>query len=65
MIDGRARLSERDDEPDAEVVTDSLTFLLLACGRIDPIEPLADGRVELRGDIALARRLATSLRFTR
>ena len=65
VVDGRARVTEREDEPDAEVLTDSLTFLLLACGRIDPSEPLADGRVELRGDVELARRLATSLRFTR
>jgi uncharacterized protein (TIGR03083 family) len=65
VVDGRARVTEREDEPDAEVVTDSLTFLLLACGRVDPNEPLADGRVELRGDVELARRLATSMRFTR
>ncbi len=65
VIDGRARVIERDDTPDAEVVTDSLTFLLLACGRIDPAEPLHDGRVVLRGDIELAEQLATSLRFTR
>ncbi len=69
VVDGRAWVVERDDardgEPDAEVVTDSLTFLLLACGRIDPTEPLRDGRVQLRGDITLAERLASNLRFTR
>ncbi len=65
VVDGRARVTEHEDAPDAEVVTDSLTFVLLACGRIDPTEPLRDGRVELRGDRALAERLATSLRFTR
>lgn len=69
VVDGRARVTAHDDAPDgesdAEVVTDSLTFLLLACGRIDPTEPLRDGRVQLLGDIALAERLATTLRFTR
>jgi len=50
--------------PDASIMTDSLTFMLLACGRIDPAAALADGRVTRAGEPELATRLATGLRFT-
>jgi uncharacterized protein (TIGR03083 family) len=65
VVDGRARVVDALEHADAEMITDSLTFALLACGRIDPEATLADGRVELRGDLELAHRLATNLRFTR
>jgi len=65
VVEGRAKVVDTLADADAEVVTDPLTFLLLACGRIDPATALDDGRVSLRGDTALARQVATHLRFTR
>ncbi len=66
VVDGRALVdpagASRID--DASITTDSLTFMMLACGRIDPAGPVADGRVTLAGDPELAKRLATGLRFT-
>ena len=41
-----------------------LAILLLCCGRIDPAGPLADGRVTLAGDRALADTVARNLAFT-
>ena len=64
VVEGRARLVDDLEHPDAIVRTDSLTFMLLACGRIDPETHLANGDVELRGDKELAGRLARNLRFT-
>jgi uncharacterized protein (TIGR03083 family) len=64
VVEGRARLLDHLDNPDAVVRTDFLTFMLLACGRIDPEIHLANGAVELRGDQELAGRLARNLRFT-
>jgi uncharacterized protein (TIGR03083 family) len=64
IVEGRARVVDELDHPDATVRTDSLTFMLLACGRIDPETHLANGDVELRGDKELAGRLARNLRFT-
>ncbi len=64
VVEGRARVVDDLDHPDATVRTDSLTFMLLACGRIDPETHLANGDVELRGDKELAGQLARNLRFT-
>lgn len=64
VVEGRARAVESLDDPDATMTTDFLTFMLLACGRIDPEQPIEDGRVELTGDVALAGQLARNLRFT-
>jgi hypothetical protein len=44
--------------------TDSLTFMLLACGRTDPQQWLATGHIDLRGNNELAGQLACNLRFT-
>ncbi len=64
VVDGRARAVEELAQPDATMTTDSLTFMLLACGRIDPAEPIDAGAVTLAGDLALADQLARNLRFT-
>jgi putative sterol carrier protein len=63
-VDGRAAVTDDLPNPDATLSTDSLTFMLLACGRIDPEEPIADGRVTWTGDDEIAGRAARSLRFT-
>ncbi len=64
VVDGRARAVDHLEHPDATVTTDSLTFMLLACGRIDPDEPISQGQVTFAGDAALADQLARNLRFT-
>jgi putative sterol carrier protein len=63
-VDGRAAVTNELPNPDATLTTDSLTFMLLACGRIDPEEPIADGRVKWTGDDEIGGRAARSLRFT-
>ncbi len=64
VVDGRARIVDELDHPDAIVRTDSLTFMLLACGRIDPESRLASGGIELGGNKELAGHLTRNLRFT-
>lgn len=64
VVDGRARGVEHLEDPDATVTTDFLTFMLLACGRIDPQGPIGEGKVTYAGDAALADQLARNLRFT-
>ena len=63
-VDGRAAAVDELPDPDVTITTDSLTFMLLACGRIDPEEPIADGRITWSGDTALGAHAARSLRFT-
>ncbi len=63
-VDGRAAVVDELPNPDATITTDSLTFMLLACGRIDPEGPIADGRVTWTGDEEIAGRAARNLRFT-
>lgn len=63
-VDGRAARVDELPSPDVTLTTDSLTFMLLACGRLNPDEPLADGRVVVSGDIALGNHAAHNLAFT-
>ena len=63
VVQGRARVVEAvEGEPTATLTLSSSLFMRLAGGREDP-EP-ALGRIELGGDQALARQLATSLAYT-
>lgn len=63
-VDGRARMVDDLDDPTVTVTSDSTTFALLACGRIDPQGPIDDGRITWSGDEAIGDRAARSLRFT-
>jgi len=63
-VDGRAAVVDDLPDPDVTVTTDSSTFMLLACGRIDPEVPIADGRVTWTGDPDLGARAARNLAFT-
>jgi uncharacterized protein (TIGR03083 family) len=63
-VDGRATVVDELPDPDATLTTDFLTFMLLACGRIDPEVPIADGRVTWTGDDEIGGRVARNLRFT-
>ena len=64
VVDGRARAVDDVADPDVTVSTDSLTFMLLACGRIDPEVPISAGTVTWAGDDEWGARAARSLRFT-
>ncbi|MGZ8752956.1 MAG: maleylpyruvate isomerase family mycothiol-dependent enzyme [Acidimicrobiia bacterium] len=64
QVDGRAAVVDTLAAPDVTVTTDSLTFMLLACGRIDPEAAIADGRIAWSGDDAIGARAARNLRFT-
>ncbi len=63
-VDGRAARVEELPTPDVTLTTDSLTFMLLACGRIDPDEPIRDGRITWSGDAELGGHAARHLAFT-
>ena len=63
VVDGRARVVEAiEREPTATLTLPSSLFMRLAGGREDAQAALA--RIELCGDLALARQLATSLAYT-
>ena len=63
VVDGRATVvPSLGTEPTVTLVLSSSLFLRLAGGRVDPESSL--GEVELIGDAALARRLATHLAYT-
>ena len=63
-VDGRARQVEPLDNPDAELRSDSTTFIQLACGRIDPQARIDAGAISWSGDAELGERAARNLRFT-
>jgi uncharacterized protein (TIGR03083 family) len=64
VVDGRARVVEKAPQADVEIWADTLTFIQLACGRIDPQEPIDLGTIHWRGDAELGERAARNLRFT-
>lgn len=64
VVDGRARVVDEIPEADVEIWTDTLTFIQLACGRIDPQEPIDLGTIHWRGDAEIGERAARNLRFT-
>lgn len=63
-VDGRAGLVESLEDPSFTLTADTETFVMLACGRVDPQERIDSGRVTWRGDAAWGERAARSLRFT-
>jgi len=63
-VDGRAKQVEHLDNPDVVLTTDTVTFIQLACGRIDPQTQIDQGKVTWTGDNELADRAARNLRFT-
>lgn len=63
-VDGRAAVVDELASPSVELTTDSLTFVLLACGRIDPQGAIDDGRITWSGDAEWGERAARNLAFT-
>lgn len=64
LVDGKAKRVDHLDSPDVEIVTDSTTFIQLACGRIDPQGAIDSGAITWNGDAALGDRAARNLGFT-
>ena len=64
MVDGRAANVDSLDGADVVVTSDSTTFALLACGRIDPQGPIESGKIVWSGDPEWGEKAARSLRFT-
>lgn len=64
LVEGRAAVVDAVAAPDVELFTDTLTFMLLAGGRIDPQGPIDSGAVRWSGDGEFGERAARNLRFT-
>jgi uncharacterized protein (TIGR03083 family) len=64
VVDGRAKVVGHVADPDVVLTTDSLTFVQLACGRLDPQVPIDSGAVSWTGSGELGDRAARNLRFT-
>jgi len=64
MVDGRAKQVAHIDQPDVVLTTDTLTFIQLACGRIDPQAQIDQGKVTWTGNAEFGDRAARNLRFT-
>lgn len=64
VVDGRARAVDQVNQPDVELTTDTLTFVQLASGRIDPQAQIDAGRLSWTGNDELGDRAARNLRFT-
>ncbi len=63
-VDGRAALVDRIESPDVTLTADTETFVMLACGRIDPQERIDAGRITWTGDENWGDTAARNLRFT-
>jgi uncharacterized protein (TIGR03083 family) len=63
-VDGRAARVDSLKAPSVELTTDSMTFMLLACGRIDPQGVIDSGKISWSGDAEWSERAARNLRFT-
>jgi uncharacterized protein (TIGR03083 family) len=64
VVDGRARQVEQISNPDVVLTTDTLTFIQLACGRIDSQTQIDQNKVTWTGDSEFGDRAARNLRFT-
>ncbi len=66
VAEGRARSVDPAavTEPDVKLTADSTTFMMLACGRIDPQVKIDDGSITWSGDAHWGEHAARNLRFT-
>ncbi len=55
VVDGRARAVDHVEHPDVELTTDTVTFIQLAAGRIDPQRQIDAGLVTWTGNAAARR----------
>jgi uncharacterized protein (TIGR03083 family) len=64
VVDGRAKAVDHVPDPDVELTTDTVTFIQLAAGRIDPEAQIVAGKITWTGNDELGDRAARNLRFT-
>lgn len=66
MVDGRARAVDSATlaAPDVVLTADSTTFMMLACGRIDPQSKIDDGSISWSGDAHWGEHASRNLAFT-
>ena len=64
QVDGRAAVVDSVEAPDAEITADVETFVMLACGRIDPQAQIDAGKISWTGDAELGERAARNLAYT-
>lgn len=64
VVDGRAAKVDHIDDPSVVLTTDSLTFVQLACGRIDPQEQIDAAKISWSGDNQWGEKAARNLAFT-
>jgi uncharacterized protein (TIGR03083 family) len=64
VVDGRAKAVDHVEHPDVELTTDTVTFIQLAAGRIDPQRQIDAGLVTWTGNAQLGDRAARNLGFT-
>jgi uncharacterized protein (TIGR03083 family) len=64
VVDGRAKQVEHIADPDVELTTDTVTFIQLASGRINPQAQIDQGKVTWTGNEEFGERAARNLRFT-
>jgi uncharacterized protein (TIGR03083 family) len=65
VVDGRAKsVPEVPQEPTVRISADVSTYMALACGRVDPDEELAAGRVAVHGDQEIGTTVVRNLGYT-
>ena len=63
-VDGRAKVVDNVDDPTVSISADTQSFMMLACGRIDPQQEIDAGRISWTGDASWGEKAARNLRFT-
>lgn len=63
-VEGRARRVQSLKNPSVTLSADSTTFIMLACGRVDPQHEIDAGRISWTGNDELGEKSARHLRFT-
>jgi len=63
-VDGRAKVVDDVDDPTVTISAEMRTFMMLACGRIDPQQEIDAGRISWEGDALWGEKAARNLRFT-
>ncbi len=64
VVEGKAKVVDHLEHPDVEVTAEPLTFVQLACGRIDPEKAIERNRITWTGDATLGGQVARNLRYT-
>jgi hypothetical protein len=65
LVDGRATEVDSLDDPVCEVTADVGTFMMLACGRVDPQARIDAGAITWTGDPEWGEKAARNLAYTR